>query len=349
MLPCILTEDQMTVVVNGQTYDVEKDHPRYSDLVAAVNDDDGNAFLDLVDYKQALSKYTNGKLEVVDDRVFYDGNELHGCIIDRILEMQAGGFNLDSMINFLEKLYRNPSKNSVEEAYNFLSHKKIPITPDGCFYAYKTVRVYQGEDFTDSNGRIVTKGDYVDKYSSSIRNNIGDVNTMPRNKVDDDKNRHCSQGYHVGALEYAGPNGWYNNLGDAVVLCKVSPEDMVSVPTDHSFSKLRVCKYTVESLYKSPLNKPVYGDEELEEDVEYVLESDGIPIEVDQLGYGDEIKFVYEGEVRHAMVDTSKQDILNGVDPLTFTLLDEDPSFDENRPSWRQFKLDKMSNIVYLG
>jgi hypothetical protein len=143
----------------------------------------------------------------------------------------------------LENLMSNPSARAISELYDFLEHRALPITEDGYFLAYKSVR-----------------SDFKDKYSGTIDNSVGKTVEFPRNKVDDDRAHECSYGLHVGALAYSGPGGWYNSASDKVVIVKVNPKDAVSVPQDHNAQKLRVCKYEVVSLYSGGMeDAPVYN------------------------------------------------------------------------------------------
>ena len=43
------------------------------------------------------------------------------------------------------------------------------------------------------------------------------------------------------------------------MVCKVNPKDVVSVPTDCKFQKLRTCRYEVVSILKSVYSQPVVG------------------------------------------------------------------------------------------
>ena len=62
------------------------------------------------------------------------------------------------------------------------------------------------------------------------------------------------------AENWAGTNG-------VVVLVKFDPADIVSVPTDCQYSKMRVSKYTVVSVAREQLEEEVYTEEdEYEED-----------------------------------------------------------------------------------
>ena len=150
------------------------------------------------------------------------------------------GFPFQPMIKFLGNILENPSNRAVQELYSFLEHKNLPITEDGCFLAYKAV---------DKN--------YMDKYSGTIDNSVGQSVTMQRRKVDDNCNNGCSDGLHVGALDYVES---YRNEGneDKVVIVKVNPQDVVSVPTDSECQKVRCCSYEVVADYTGPLKEQVH-------------------------------------------------------------------------------------------
>ena len=90
---------------------------------------------------------------------------------------------------------------------------------------------------------------------------------MPRNLVDEDKNRHCSSGLHVGAMGYVKRYGSIRRKpeageGNRVVIVKVNPKDAVSVPQDENCQKLRVSSYEVIaelSDYDMVLERAVYS------------------------------------------------------------------------------------------
>ena len=53
----------------------------------------------------------------------------------------------------------------------------------------------------------------------------------------------------------------YGAAGDSVVICKIDPSDVVSVPLDSEHQKLRCCKYEVVALFTDPFDKSVFlGD-----------------------------------------------------------------------------------------
>jgi hypothetical protein len=98
---------------------------------------------------------------------------------------------------------------------------------------------------------------------------------MPRNKVDDNKDVGCSKGLHAGTLEYA---SGYACDNDKLVLVEIDPADVVSIPTDCEFQKLRTCKYKVVAEYERPLTEAVYPshyDTDYDDDVDREWDDDG--------------------------------------------------------------------------
>lgn len=243
MLPVIKSPDgNITVLVNNcEPYAFGEGHINYKDLMKHVESGDSASFLKSFDVQKELQKsvdvYIVDKdidLHISNGQIIFNGEVVHNFVCERILEAYRTNTSYKNLLNFLKKLLLNPSRRAVEQLYTFLEHKGMPITDDGDFIAWKSVRA-----------------DYKDKYSNTIDNSVGKVIEVARNKVDDDYNRHCSHGLHVGALEYSGPGGWYNSAGDKVLAVKVNPADAVAVPSDHSFTKLRVCRYEVIGEHKA--------------------------------------------------------------------------------------------------
>ncbi len=167
--------------------------------------------------------------------------------------MAAQGEDPSSLFRFWARLQKNPSYRSVHQLFGFLKNKGIPITADGCFLAYKSVTY-----------------NYKDHHSGQFDNSPGRINEMPRNEISDEPNQTCDPGFHVGALEYAQSFGSGNRR---IVVCKIDPENVVSVPSDHSAQKMRVCKYHVVGnhgvqLPSTTFNEPVPFYDDIEEKVE---------------------------------------------------------------------------------
>ena len=235
----------LTVVSNNKSFTFNQDHPNYSGLVECLKVNDEEEFNNLINTGLVIEDWADGNFRFENGILFYGEEEIHTTITSRIIEMISDGFDYQPMLRFLERLYNNPSFRAVNELYTFLSHKFLPITSDGHFLAYKAVRP-----------------DYMDKYSGTINNSVGQTPTMMRFKVDDNCDVCCSQGLHVGAIDYVQS---YGSPGDRVMICKIDPADVVSVPLDSDHQKVRCCKYEVVGEYDGNLIPAVvdyYDDED---------------------------------------------------------------------------------------
>jgi hypothetical protein len=218
----------LSIVIGNVPYVVQAAHPNFAAVVAAAKSGDDEEIAkipDLINIARAVATYTDGKITVDVDNgvILHNGEEVHNYICDRILSMMEEGFQIDPMVNFLENLMQNPSKRSVDELYGFLEFGKMPITPDGHFLAYKRV------------GR-----DYKSVYDGKTDNSIGSKPSMPRNKVNDNKDETCSEGLHFCSVGYLG-----SYSGEKIVVLKINPRDVVSIPTDYNNTKGRACLYEV--------------------------------------------------------------------------------------------------------
>ena len=236
-----------TVVVSNEVHTFDQNHPNYDQLVDAIRLNDEADFLKGISIGKSVQEWSKNGFTFTGGVLYYQGEEIAKEITAIVLDMISGGFNEVPILNFMVRLFKNPSSRAVKELYSWLSHKSLAICEDGCFLAYKSVNIYNGETFTDHYGREVKSGDYVDKFTSTIRNNVGDVNDMPRRKVNDDFQVGCSDGFHVGSLKYV--TEVYSS--NKQIICKVDPADVVSVPLDCDCQKIRCCYYEVISEFKN--------------------------------------------------------------------------------------------------
>lgn len=236
-----------TVVVSNEVHTFDSSHQNYAFLIEAVKTKDASTFLSLINIGKNVQTWSKDGFVLRDGSLFYGDEEIAPEITAIILDMINEGFDEVPMLNFMKRLFANPSSRAVKELYSWLAHKSLAICEDGCFLAYKSVCIYDGPNFVDCLGREVKAGDYVDKYTRTIRNNIGDINDMPRRKVNDDFQVGCSDGFHVGSLRYV--TEVYSS--NKQIICKVDPADVVSVPLDCDCQKIRCCKYEVISEFKN--------------------------------------------------------------------------------------------------
>jgi len=242
----------ITVVLDGERHSINAGSTLFSKALEAYKADDWDAFVACVNPEIRLkSLYASYEgIEVKDGNLYVFGDPVHSTLATRVLSFLEHGLDCVHLFKFILKLNLNPSKRAVDELYTFLEHRALPITDNGNFLAYKAVRA-----------------DYTDKHSGKFINTVDAVLEMPRNKVDDDKNVGCSYGFHAGTVEYA--KDFLGGQGHLMIV-EINPADVVSIPTDCQFQKLRTCKYKVVGEYEIDLTDPMYASRFQTEDDEDV-------------------------------------------------------------------------------
>ncbi len=233
----VTNQGTINAVTDNKSYTIPRDHQNYDKIKEAIKAQDSDALAALVNVAKKVENFTGNVVEVKDGVVHYKGAAIHNAVTDRILGLMREGFPFEPALKFLEKLLENPSRRAVNELYNFLEHRALPITEDGDFLAYKRV-----------------KEDWKDYHSGTFDNSVGKVCEVPRNMVDDDFRNDCSYGLHAGSIEYV--RGF--NSGGHIVIVKINPKDAVSVPSDANCTKLRTCRYEVIGEYTGDLTAPLY-------------------------------------------------------------------------------------------
>jgi len=230
-VPYLIQGQNIILVVDGKSHTVSKStHMNYVKIVDALKAKDWDALRDLIEPKKAIVDFGRGYVSIEDNRVLWKGKEFHNSLASRMLDMYKDGFPIDPMVRFMENLMSNPSKRSVDQLYGFLEKNKLPITEDGYFLAFKRVR-----------------NDYLDIHSGTMDNSVGKVVEMERNGVDDNPDSTCSSGLHFCSESYL---NHFGNASQPVMIVKVNPADVVSIPSDYNGAKGRACKYEVVAQVK---------------------------------------------------------------------------------------------------
>ena len=243
-VPFMKSGDKLSILANGKWYQITCEHPKYAEILEALHGTE-DEIVKLIDMESGVREYLNGNMEVVGGTVKYQGEVVDTTLTKRILQFMREGLPFEPLVKFFENLMLNPSYRARQELYDFLEHKSLPITEDGCFLAYKAVN-----------------SDYKDKWSGRFDNSVGEVVEINRGKVDDNRDKGCSSGLLCGALDYVRDYG-NEGGGDRIMIVKVNPADAVSVPSDSQFMKLRTCKYEVvaETEWTDELRNPLYSSE----------------------------------------------------------------------------------------
>ena len=227
MIPFILKANSLSLFPpNGAAITIDSTHMNFTDVVAAIKSGDYDTAVELASVPTYINRISSGRITIDDNHVNYNGTPITGYLASKMHRMFQEGVPVQHYCAFLDNLMSNPSMVSRNELYLFLEAADLPITEDGCFLAYKAVR-----------------HDFKDKHTGSFDNSPGQVLTMPRRAVNDDRNQTCSHGYHAAAFSYA--KNFLAGSGDRLMVVKINPADVVSIPADYNNTKLRTCSYTV--------------------------------------------------------------------------------------------------------
>lgn len=254
MYPFILQGSNLSIFIDGVLHQFGADHVSYNAIIDAIKSGDQEKVKTLVDAKKAIEKFSSGNVTIEGETVMWRGQVMHGALTERMIRMLKEGFDISPLVNFMERLMKNPSKRAVDEAYLFFEACDLPITPDGYFLAFKKVndRYYDVHSNTvcnkpahlmDTVDRAVFGAGVVSGKKKEVTVQVVDGNTvvsMPRNMVDDDRDNTCSEGLHFCSKSYL------NNFGGSrIVVLKIDPADVVSIPSDYNNAKGRCSAYTV--------------------------------------------------------------------------------------------------------
>jgi hypothetical protein len=230
--PYLLQGNNIVIVIDGVNHTITKSHIAYDQVKEAIKAGYWETVRDIIEPKKVLVNYGAGNIEIQGDTMYWKGHAFHNALSAKIIDMFQQGFSIEPMIKFVDNLMENPSRRAVTELYGFLEKGNLPITPDGHFLAYKKIR-----------------DDYKDCHSGTIDNSVGKIVEMERNRVDDDKDNTCSKGLHFCSLDYLDHFG-----GERIVILKINPRDVVSIPSDYYHTKGRCCRYEVVD--EIPLENP---------------------------------------------------------------------------------------------
>ena len=239
----INTDEGRSVTVYAPGRDplvASQSHPKFDAIVEGVLADD-ESVLDLFDISVAAGtrfERLTERVTAANGRLYLDGVEVNNTISGAVIRfLEEGVDDWMPLVAFFENVQANPNDHSRTMLYDWLQAEAFSLTPDGMIVGYKSVRKTDDGYESLSSGRAISNGV---AYEGRIPNPVGAVVEMPRDEVEHNPSAPCSVGLHVGTYGYASTFS-----GDTVLEVHVNPRDVVSVPTDSSGSKMRVCRYNV--------------------------------------------------------------------------------------------------------
>lgn len=209
-----------------------------------------------VDRKKIIALFDIGvalteKFSQVTERVsflggcmYMDGDPVNSVLADMAVKFfHTGADDYLALVNFAEKAETNPNDHSRTQMFNWLRRHNFSLTPDGDIIAYKGVSKTTGRDANDeylsgNSGSAIVNGVWY--KNQRIPTAPGTIVEMPRSAVENNPQVGCASGLHAANWRYA-----QNFDGNVIVLVQINPRDVVSVPTESSEEKMRVCRYKV--------------------------------------------------------------------------------------------------------
>lgn len=227
MLSFTIGASSITVFIDGMINTIDKTHlnhePLLAELIKAPDDRDLEAIRSFVTIKKMIERFTMGKVTVTDMEVVFDGTPIANYLAGRMLELIELGVDLEPYAKFMENVHANPASYVHNELFEWLEKGEMPITPDGHFLAFKKVR-----------------DNYTDCHTGRFDHSVGAIAEMDRRACNPNRHETCSTGFHFCSPGYLKSFG-----GQRVMVVKVNPRDVTSIPSDYAFTKGRCCRYEV--------------------------------------------------------------------------------------------------------
>jgi hypothetical protein len=241
-IPNTINENTITLILNNRPKIVPKSHMNFLKIKCALIEGKHDKVPNLLDIVGSVSEISGGEFTIVNGEVRYQGRLVPSYQSQKLISMlKEGRQDVNPLKNFIGRLMNNPSARARDEFARFADYKELPFDAEGFVYAYRGLK----DDFYSRTGNTETRV-LKGKVNSQgqIYNGVGEEIEVERADVDDDCTRTCSYGVHAGSFDYA--RGW---SGGKLVLVKIDPKDIVSVPVDCDGQKVRVCHYWVVSEY----------------------------------------------------------------------------------------------------
>lgn len=159
-----------------------------------------------------------------------DKVRISGKFLDRVLDAFTNDLDVDALDKFLTKVEANQySDIAATDLFEFLAVNGHPLTTDGDFLAFKTVRE-----------------DLYDNHSGTVFHEVGSIIALDPSEVDFNRNQTCSRGLHFCSRDYLPQyGGFFGSKEGALLILKINPADVAAFPKDYANAKGRAVQYQV--------------------------------------------------------------------------------------------------------
>lgn len=119
-----------------------------------------------------------------------------------------------------------------------------------------------------------TIDEFTDNHTRKMSIKKGVPVRMDRAQCDEDSSQSCSRGLHLAKKDWSG----LGSFGDTTIMCLCNPVNVVAVPKEDTYGKIRTCEYfPVKEVEKGPDGKIIEDFEDGEIEMEYFTVSyDGV-------------------------------------------------------------------------
>lgn len=209
--------------------------------------------------------------------------KISGKFLERVLDAFANNGDVDALDKFLAKVEQNQySDIAATDLFEFLAVNGHPLTTDGDFLAFKTVRA-----------------DLFDNHSGTVYHEVGSIIALDPSEVDFNRNQTCSRGLHFCSRDYLPQyGGFFGSKEGALLILKINPADVAAFPKDYANAKGRAVQYQV--LAQMP-------NDSYHHIIEYLLSQTVVNVEKDVTDVKTTSKRVYRqlnDDAFEALVDT---------------------------------------------
>lgn len=263
----VLGKSNVTLVIDNKHYSFKNDTDTGNRLIKAISQNASDSKIkEIISPDSKMKAYVEtgmssiDNVKITDSTVYIDGEEIDSALANQIHRHYDAGISIQPMVRFIQKIRKNPSFRIRKQLWDFINASEesggFTISPDGDIIAYKKV-----------------SSDYFDIHTGTFDNSVGKIVTMDRSKVDDDPNNTCSSGLHFCAFSYL--KKYASNENCRVMIVKINPADVVSIPNDYNNAKGRCCRYEVigELNDIKPITDVLYNKVITEDDIRYYADN----------------------------------------------------------------------------
>jgi len=184
----------------------------------------------------------------------------------RNVKLKAEGKNIKSdLADFISSQYirvKTKLKKSPKNYYLGLKDSELSINVD--YTKLDTVTGKLDELYTKLSDEEEAPI-YTDAHSGKFTIKIGEVVSMPREDCDAIQENTCSRGLHVAGKQWL--NKYGQGFGQISLMVLVNPADVVAVPPEDDYGKMRCCAYYPVQLIKRD-KKGIIVDEDINDGFE---------------------------------------------------------------------------------